>query len=177
MKVILLGYMGVGKSTLGRLLAENLNTKFIDLDDYIESREHLSIPEIFNTKGEIYFRKKESKALEYLLGTNENFVLALGGGTPVYGSNMEAIVKAEQVTSIYLKLQLDQLVDRLFNERKDRPIISHYESKLEFEEFVRKHLFERQQFYFLADHNLDLTETSPEAGLQKLLELLGKSDN
>ena len=64
MKFVLIGYMGVGKSTLGKLLANSFNFEFIDLDSYIEQKENLSIPEIFKDKGEIYFRKIESQSLK-----------------------------------------------------------------------------------------------------------------
>ena len=172
MKLVLLGYMGVGKSTLGRLLADKLASEFIDLDDYIETREGMTIQELFRTKGEIYFRKVESLALEELLVQDRDFVLALGGGTPVYGNNMKKITDAFEVKSIYLKLNLNELVSRLFSQRVSRPLISHYNDRDQFEEFVRKHLFERQQFYFLANHVLDISDASPKESLAKLLDVL-----
>jgi len=172
MKVVLLGYMGVGKSTLGRLLAEKLESEFIDLDDYIETREGMTIQELFKIKGEIYFRKLESLALDELLAQQREFVLALGGGTPVYGNNMSRIANDSEVKSIYLKLNLNELVARLFSQRASRPLISHYDDYNQFEEFVRKHLFERQQFYFLANHVLDISDASPEESLAKLVDIL-----
>lgn len=175
MKVVLLGYMGVGKSTLGRLLAETFQLEFIDLDSYIEEVENLSISEIFQKKGEIYFRKAESQALEKLLSEEKDFVLSLGGGTPVYGKNMQNILNAQGVLSLYLKLQITALVDKLFEQRQSRPLISHYTDKTEFEEFVRKHLFERQQFYYMADHVLDVTDQSPTESLEELVQLLNKN--
>ena len=84
--------MGSGKSVTGRLLAENLNSRFIDLDDFITEKEHMSIPELFGKKGEIYFRKKERFYLESILETVEKAVVALGGGTPCYGDNMDLII-------------------------------------------------------------------------------------
>ena len=77
MKIILMGYMGSGKSTLGKALANAKNIPFIDLDDYIAERENSSIPHIFKTKGEIYFRKKETEYLQELLQNPNDFVLAL----------------------------------------------------------------------------------------------------
>ena len=143
MKVVLLGYMGVGKSTLGRVLADSFKFNFIDLDSYIENKEDMSIPEIFKIKGEIYFRKLESQCLKEILAKDEDIVLSLGGGTPVYANNMREIIDNQDVISVYLKLQLDELVSKLFQQRSSRPLISHYKDKSEFEEFVRKHLFER----------------------------------
>lgn len=175
MKLVLLGYMGVGKSTLGRLIAEAFDLRFIDLDSYIESKEQLKIPELFQKKGEIYFRKAESLALLEIISKEDNFVLSLGGGTPVYGSNMQNIKDTQGVTSVYLKLHINDLVERLFLERASRPIISHYTDKIEFEEFVRKHLFERQQFYFMADHILDVTGKEAHESLQDLIQLLNQN--
>mgnify|MGYP000488654122 CR=1 FL=1 len=175
MKVVLLGYMGVGKSTLGRLLADHLDVKFIDLDSYIEEKEGQSISNLFENKGEIYFRQQETLALNQLLTTPEGMILSLGGGTPVYGDNMQIITETEDVTSIYLKLQTDALVSKLFEQRGDRPIISHINDRIEFEEFVRKHLFERQQFYYMADHILDVTDRSASDSLDDLIKLLNKN--
>ena len=172
MKVVLLGYMGVGKSTLGKLLADSLNVKFLDLDSFIEEKEGLSITNLFEKKGEIYFRKQETAALNELLSSSEGMVLSLGGGTPVYSNNMKTITEADNVTSVYLKLQIDALVAKLFQQREDRPVISHINDKDKFEDFVKKHLFERQQFYFQADHVLDLTAKNEEQSLEDLLLLL-----
>ncbi|NEV94935.1 shikimate kinase [Psychroflexus sp. YR1-1] len=175
MKVVLLGYMGVGKSTLGRLLAKAFQLKFIDLDTYIESKEQLSISELFRKKGEIYFRKAESLALQEIITKEDNFVLSLGGGTPVYGRNMHNIMESPGVVSVYLKLNIQTLVDRLFLQREFRPLISHYEDKNEFEEFVRKHLFERQQFYYMADHVLDLTGKDASESLDELIQVMNQN--
>ena len=172
MKIVLLGYMGVGKTSLGSGLAENQNYDFIDLDRYIESNEKSKIQDIFNTKGEIYFRKTETQYLNEILESKTDFVLSLGGGTPVYANNMEQISQTDDVLSIYLKLDLKTLTERLFAERQKRPLIAHYQDVNEFEEFVRKHLFERQQFYFQADKVLDLSGLNLEESRQKLIQLI-----
>jgi shikimate kinase len=91
MKIVLLGYMASGKSAVGKVLAEALHVQFVDLDSFIEEREQLSIAKIFETKGEIYFRKMESVHLQELLNSKEFFIISLGGGTPCYGKNMEFI--------------------------------------------------------------------------------------
>ena len=79
MTIYLCGFMGCGKSTIGKLLAQKTGLKFTDLDDYIEKTEKMSIPEIFASKGESYFREKEAKAVKDL--SAENSVVACGGGT------------------------------------------------------------------------------------------------
>ena len=78
MKIILLGYMGSGKSTIGHHLAKKLYLTFTDLDNHIEKKENKTISEIFNEKGEIYFRKKEHEYLKQFINENDSYVLSLG---------------------------------------------------------------------------------------------------
>ena len=82
MKIVLIGYMGSGKSAVGKQLASKLQILFKDLDNEIEILEGNSISQIFSDKGEIYFRKKEREILTDILTTEKNLVLATGGGTP-----------------------------------------------------------------------------------------------
>lgn len=154
MIIVLLGYMGSGKSSIGKILAKKLNYKFIDLDDFIEEKEHASVKEIFKTKGEIYFRKKETEYLQELLQLNESTVLALGGGTPCFAGNMEAILASENVVSVYLKGSLSFLSKKLFKKKKKRPLIAHIETEALMTEFIGKHLFERSQYYSKAQHHV-----------------------
>ncbi len=151
MKIILLGYMASGKSTIGKKMAKELQMTFIDLDDYIVKQENLSIIEIFKSKGEIYFRKKETIYLEELMNNNEKFILALGGGTPCYGNNMEIINKIG--ISFYLKYSLQNIYDRLSRVKNKitRPLISNISTD-KLKEFIAKHLFERSPFYEKAKH-------------------------
>lgn len=146
MSIVLIGYMGSGKSTIGRKLAEIVKSEFIDLDDYIQKKENLTIPEIFETKGEIYFRKKEHFYLKEVLQRN-NVILALGGGTPCYGSNMDVILNAKGAQSLYLKSSIPNLVQRLIPEKAQRPLIAHLKTDEELIEFIGKHLFERSFYY------------------------------
>ena len=78
MKIVLVGYMGSGKSTIGKLLAKQLSTSFIDLDTYIETQTGNTISELFASKGEIYFRKQEHLALKSILENEDHFVIATG---------------------------------------------------------------------------------------------------
>jgi len=151
MIVVLIGYMASGKSTLGRLLAKKINYEFLDLDDYIEEKENLLISDIFQSKGEIAFRKMETHYLNELLVSKSRLVLSLGGGTPCYGNNMDMILKANQAKSFYLKASIPTLVARLKNEKSKRPLIAHIETDELLTEFIGKHLFERSQFYSLAE--------------------------
>ncbi|MFG6688022.1 shikimate kinase [Mariniflexile sp. HNIBRBA6329] len=154
MIVILIGYMASGKSTMGRILAKKLNYEFLDLDDYIEKKESSTIKDIFKLKGEIHFRKLETQYLSELLATKTNLVLSLGGGTPCYSNNMDVILKAPNAKSIYLKASIPTLIERLKNEKGKRPLIAHIETDELLAEFIGKHLFERSQFYSLANVTL-----------------------
>ncbi|MDR2121942.1 MAG: shikimate kinase, partial [Flavobacteriaceae bacterium] len=110
MIISLVGYMGSGKTTVGKRLSENLNLNFVDLDDYIVSNEKRSIKDIFSEKGEIYFRKIENSCLDTVLNT-DNIVLSPGGGTPVYYNNME-LINSKSI-SFYLKMSPAELTERL----------------------------------------------------------------
>lgn len=151
MKIVLLGYMASGKSAVGKVLAEELNVQFIDLDEFIEEHEKLSITQIFETKGEIYFRKKESDYLQELLNLNENSVISLGGGTPCYGKNMEFI--KNKSTSFYIKASIDTIFERLKNETSQRPLVAAIGPE-NLKEYVAKHLFERAPYYESANHTV-----------------------
>lgn len=151
MIVVLIGYMASGKSTLGKILAEKLSYEFLDLDDYIEKKENSTIKNIFKLKGEIYFRKLETLYLKELLNSKTNLVLSLGGGTPCYSNNMDVILNVDNAKSIYLKASIPTLIKRLKNEKGKRPLIAHIETDDLLAEFIGKHLFERSQFYSLAN--------------------------
>lgn len=151
MRIVLLGYMASGKSAVGKDLAEILNVQFIDLDSFIEEHEQLSITQIFETKGEIYFRKIEGSYLQELLDSNESFVLSLGGGTPCYGNNMNFI--QNKSTSFYLKAPIDTIFERLKNETSQRPLVASIGTE-NLKEYIAKHLFERNIFYEKANHTI-----------------------
>ncbi len=169
MIVVLMGYMGSGKSTIGKELATVLNYNFLDLDDYISSEENTTISNLFNTKGEIYFRKKESEYLNELIESSKDLVLALGGGTPCYGGNINKLLEKDNIKLIYLKLSIPLLTKRLFNERKKRPLISHLDSEDALLEFVGKHLFERSHYYNQADHIIDTDNKSIKEIIEAIL--------
>jgi len=158
MKIVLLGYMGSGKTTIGKLLAKCLSVKFLDLDHYIEEAEGSTISSLFAAKGELYFRKKESFYLKQILTKEDDFVLSTGGGTPCYGENIQIITNAN-IKSFYLSMQLHDLTARLIKEKEGRPLISALEDK-EIAEFVGKHLFERSYYYHQANVVIDCSRKS-----------------
>ncbi len=150
MKIVLIGYMGSGKSTIGKLLSKKLNINFIDLDEYIESKLNMSISDIFNAKGEIFFRKMEHKYVQELMQKKKSFILSTGGGTPCYSNNMDVISK-ETANVFYLKVSIPGLVDRLYKEKEHRPVIKNIADE-DLPEFIGKHLFERNNFYLLSNN-------------------------
>lgn len=160
MKIFLVGYMGSGKSYMGKLLSQHLSYPFFDLDEKIESDHGAKISDIFKTRGEIFFRKAERKTLEEMLQLKTDAIVSLGGGTPCYGDNMDIIKAAENVQTFYLKLDIASLKNRLLPEKDKRPVISHLETHEELEEFIRKHLFERGFYYNQSDHIIDCSSKS-----------------
>ena len=159
MKIALIGYMGSGKSTVGVLLAERLKLPLIDLDNYIEDEEGRSISEIFELKGEIYFRKKERFYLDQICNESRPMILSVGGGTPVYGNNMEVLNNA--FISVYLRANVPTLLKRLLVNRHSRPLISRIDDA-DLGEFIGKHLFERQNFYQRSEIVIDVNNLSEE---------------
>jgi shikimate kinase len=150
MIVVLLGYMGSGKSTVGQILAEKLDTNFLDLDAYIEQKQQATISEIFNSKGEIFFRKVESEAVKQLCNHSESLVLALGGGTPCYSDTMQFLVNHPNVVTVVLNISIKNLSERLIHEKAKRPLIANLKNE-DIPEFIAKHLFERSFYYNQAE--------------------------
>ncbi|OIQ36065.1 MAG: shikimate kinase [Bacteroidetes bacterium MedPE-SWsnd-G1] len=167
MKIVLIGYMASGKSAVGVELAKELNLKFIDLDNYIEQKEQKTIAEIFKDNGEIYFRKIESDCLNELLAEKNDVVLSLGGGTPCYGNNMDAIINNSK--SIYLRTGIVTICSRLLNETNKRPLVSEISTE-KLPEFIAKHLFERRFFYEKSNHVIDTDNKS----IEELVEVVLK---
>lgn len=152
MRVVLVGYMASGKSSVGKLLARELNMEFVDLDEYIEHHLQMPIRDIFLEKGEIFFRKTEHAMLSEVLDQHDNVVLSTGGGTPCYGNNMDLILEKSD-HSIYLQLPISALVERVKGEKAQRPLIKDIDIA-DLPEFIGKHLFERRQFYAKARHTV-----------------------
>lgn len=172
MIIILIGYMASGKSSIGEKLAKKLKYNFADLDDLIEEKENLTVSEVFKIKGEVYFRKQEAIHLKDQIENNTDLVLAVGGGTPCYGTNMEVILKSDKVKSIYLKRALPTLVDKLIKKKAKRPLIAHIETKEAMTEFVGKHLFERAFFYNQAEIKLNIDHKSKNKIVKEIVSTL-----
>ena len=166
MNIILTGYMGSGKTEIGAKLSKKLRMKYIDLDKYIEDHEGFSITKLFENKGDINFRKIESKYLHQII-KEDNIILSLGGGTPCYHENYK-IFNIDNNISFYLKHSRKNLSERLFAVKKNRPLISKFKSKEKLLEFVSKHLFEREYYYLMAKNVLDCDDKS----IEKIIDLI-----
>ena len=168
MKIFLIGFMGVGKTTIGKRLAAKLNFNFVDSDAAIEKNEGQTITEIFSDKGENYFRTLERSFLETELENNS--VVALGGGTPCFQDNMELINKMG--ITVYLQMPTGLIVNRLKNAKGKRPLI---EAVKEDEEQLRKvveaMLNERFPFYEKASITADASNFNA-SKMDSLIQLI-----
>lgn len=156
-KIILVGYMGSGKTTIAKALSAHLSIPYFDLDILIEEEIGLDIPQIFAQKGEIWFRKKEHEVLKRFILENDNFILSLGGGTPCYAGN-HLILQEKNFFSFYLKAKVSTLTNRLENEKDHRPLLQNIDTDLS--TFIGQHLFERIPFYNFAKHKINIDEKS-----------------
>ena len=142
-RLFLIGYMGCGKTTLGKRLAKKLGLAFIDIDLFIENRFRKSIGEIFKKHGESGFREIEHKILEEVVGF-ENTVISTGGGLPCFFNNMELM--NQHGTTIYLQVSVDELTNRLESCKGNRPLIKD-KAKDELQEFIAENLNKREAWY------------------------------
>ena len=123
MKIFLLGFMGSGKTYWARLLSQKLNIPFFDLDEQIVNSEGKSINEIFDTKGEEYFRQVEKQTLHIISESRDSMVMACGGGTPCYFNNIEYMNRVG--TTVWLDVPFAVLFQRLIKERQARPLLKN----------------------------------------------------
>jgi shikimate kinase len=172
MKIVLLGYMGSGKTAVAKQLAMALHYSFVDLDIAIEEDQKLSLKQLFENNGELYFRSKEGLVLNSILKDSEDVVLALGGGTPCYGNVMQKLTHTQDVLTIYLNTEIDTLTNRLFLQLQTRPLISHISDKEVLRDFIHKHLFERGFYYQQAHYKIAVDQKSVQEIVREIVALL-----
>ena len=148
MKIILVGYMGSGKSIVAKELSKIAQIPFVELDDLIEKSHNKSIKKIFEQQGELFFRKLEHQIFAELIESNDDLIISTGGGTPCYYNNHELLLNTNCV-SIYLSASIKTLFNRLQHQKQNRPLLAHL-NDIEAQEFIAKHLFERSFFYHQA---------------------------
>lgn len=157
-RLVLIGFMGCGKSTLGVALAEKILWNVLDTDDWIEKEMGMTISEIFDKLGEEVFRKKEREALNFAL-QQKNIIISTGGGLPCYYDNIQEI--KNHSISFYLKLSPVDALKRLENEKEFRPLIATLK-KEELLSWIQKKIEYRNSFYEQADFVLDARKTVEE---------------
>ena len=164
--IYIIGYMGSGKTTIGKKLAQKIGFPFIDIDEEIKRYTQISITEIFRIYGEIYFRSLEKKILNKI---NTDHVVSCGGGLPIYSNNMDFIINNGK--SIYLKTPINILFNRLKNNKKERPIIENIEED-ELEDFIRKQSLQREQIYNKATYTIKTKEKTEDEVLREINSLI-----
>lgn len=162
----LIGFMGVGKTTIGKQIAALNNVVFIDTDSQIEKETSKSIKEIFETDGEIAFRKLETDTIRSI---NRKSVIACGGGLPAHNNNIEYL--KHKGTVIYLKASKEILIKRLEKNKNKRPLISNLTNE-ERLEFIRKILKERGETYKQADYTIETDNKTVKEVLREINSLL-----
>ena len=165
----LTGMMGVGKSTIGKILAKKLRYTFIDVDKLIEKKEGLSINLIFKNKGETYFRKVESEITLSELKKQDS-VIALGGGA--FLNNLIRKNTKKLSMSFWLDVPLEELIKRL-NKGKRRPLLHRKNTG----ETVKKIYFDRKKIYNEADYRIKCRFLTSKEIINKILDLYEKSGN
>ena len=147
-RVYLIGYMGSGKTTLGKAFAQAAHLQFIDLDWYIEERMHKAIKDLFAERGEEGFRQVERNML-HEAGEFENVVIAAGGGTPCFFDNIDYMNWTGD--TVFLNASFEALFRRLKVAKSKRPLLSGKTDE-ELKEVIRNGLAERMAFYGKAKH-------------------------
>jgi shikimate kinase len=169
-KVVLIGYMGSGKSVVAKKLANQIGISAVELDEMIEKKCEMSIQELFSSKGELFFRKEEHQLFLNLLKDNNDMVISTGGGTPCYFNNHE-LLNGENVISIYLKASIDTLYSRLLKGKQKRPLIANLNDD-EIKEFIAKHLFDRSFYYNQATYKVNVDAKTIDEIVAEIANLL-----
>ena len=172
-RIILIGYMGAGKTTIGKTLSKELGATFYDLDWYIESRMRKTVAQIFAEKGEEGFRKMEYNML-HEVAEFENVIISCGGGTPCFFDNMDYL--NQQGQTVYLKADPEVLYNHLLMGKVERPLIKG-KSPEELITFIRQQLDKREPYYSKAKYTLDVSLMDNyekiKISVDKIKEILG----
>ena len=171
-RIFLIGYMGAGKTTIGKRLSKQLGLSFIDLDCFIENRYQRTVNQLFNERGEAEFSVIEQKLL-HEVSLFEDVIISTGGGAPCFFDNMEFMNQIG--TSIYLKVSITELVERLELCKHTRPLLKD-KTKAALYTFIAESLAQREPFYTQASIIFDaealLDETDVESMTKKLCQIL-----
>lgn len=152
-RIILIGYMGAGKTTVGKSLSKELGIPFYDLDWYIESRRRKTVPQLFAELGEEEFRKIEYNML-HEVAEFEDVIISCGGGTPCFFDNIDYMNRQGQV--VYLRCEPEVLQKHIMMGKTERPLLKG-KSPEELTAYIKEHLQEREPFYNKARYTLDVS--------------------
>lgn len=170
MRIFLLGYMGVGKSTLGKMAADLLSVEFIDFDSLLEEHHQMTISEIFAQCGETFFRKLEHELLREVIQTRDQFIMGTGGGLPCFHNNLQFM--NQHGYTVYLRASSDSIVERLSMSAGSRPLIMN-KSTTELYDFVTAMLVEREPIYQQSHSTVELDlSLGKQQNVEKLLFIL-----
>lgn len=143
MIIFLIGFMGSGKSTVGKKLAKKMSLGYVDIDQEVEKLEGLSIAKLFEIKGESYFRTAEHNLLK-LQCNKSDIIVACGGGTPCFYNNMDLMNEAG--ITVYIQMNVDALFSRLVNAKNDRPLLKNLDQQA-LKAYIKQKLSERESTY------------------------------
>ena len=147
-RILLIGFMAAGKTTLGKALARDLGLQFIDLDHYIENRYHCTISQLFGERGEEGFRQIE-RAMLHEVAEFEDIIIATGGGTPCFFDNMEYM--NAQGTTVFLEASVSVIYTRLTIARTQRPLVAGKTAE-ELRQYITDMLDRRNPYYTRATY-------------------------
>ena len=167
-RIFLTGYMGAGKTTLGKAFARKLNLPFVDLDWYMEERFHKTVGELFVERGEAGFRELEKNML-HEVGAFENVVISTGGGAPCFFDNMDFMNRNGK--TVFLNVHPDVLFRRLRVAKQQRPILQRKQDD-ELKEFIIRALEKRTPFYSQAQYVFNADELEDRSQIEKSVEKL-----
>lgn len=167
-RIFLIGYMGAGKTTLGKAFARATGLSFVDLDWYIEERMHQSVRELFTERGEAGFRELERKML-HEAGEFENVVVSAGGGTPCFFDNLDYMNRAGE--TVFLDASIEVLFRRLKVAKRQRPLLAE-KTDDELRRFIIEALAQRRPFYEQAKHRFVADELEDRHQIQASVERL-----
>lgn len=167
-RIFLTGYMGAGKTTLGKAFARKLNLPFVDLDWYMEERFHKTVGELFVERGEAGFREVEKNML-HEVGAFEDVVISTGGGAPCFFDNMDFMNRNGK--TVFLNVHPDVLFRRLRVAKQQRPILQGKQDD-ELKEFIIRALEKRTPFYSQAQYVFNADELEDRSQIEKSVEKL-----
>lgn len=166
MRVFLIGFMGSGKSHWGRILQDALKINFYDLDSVIEKKENQTIAEIFESKGEEYFRRLEHETLDAMIQEHPDMILSCGGGTPCFFKNIDLMKKSGTV--VWLNPAVEALVKRLVKEKDKRPLLKEVSDEA-LHSFILKKMNDRRIYYEQAHVHVEEDKATPASLIEQIV--------